>query len=362
MSIYLALYLIVIVLSLSDYFKKNVRQFVMFFILIGLVIFVAGRGGVGADGYNYIYSWNATATLSDQSLKPSVPLAYSEPVYYFFTVLLKSINADLFFYFAVLSVISLSFLFSSLKRYAIYPLLGLVVYMARYFALRDFNQIRAGAAIAIIMYATRFIAQRNGWKFLIAWLFALCFHNSMVIVLPFYWLSRLRLSQKQLYVVVAVAFLIALVFNQAFKGVIDSVAQSLNILAAYTGSSDMADGSGMLNPMIYFQLLFLLLFIWAEPRLRERQPYYYVIRNGYLYSTVILMVFSSLMVIGSRLSTVFATYDIFIIPALVSIFNRKSRLIVIVVLYVLLVLLFMYNLSRAGDNINEYGKIYAGLK
>jgi len=346
------------VLSLSDMFKKNIRQFIMSFILIGLVIFVAGRGGIGADGYNYVYSWEATATLSDQSLEPSVPLAYAEPGYYYFTVLIKSIYDNLFFYFAILSLLTLSFLFSSLRQYSIYPLMGLVVYMARYFMLRDFNQIRAAAAIAIIIYATKFIAQRNARKFFAYWFLALLFHSSMVIALPFYWLDRLRPSRKQLYQIIATAFLLSIAINQLFKDVINYISQTLNILTAYTGDSEMAEGSGMLNPMIYFQLITLLLFIKAEHYLKDKQPYYYTLRNGYLYSTVILMIFSSLMVIGSRLSTVFATYDIFIIPALFSILNRKSRCFVGPLLYALLMLLFLINLSRAGQNMNEYGQLY----
>lgn len=345
------------ILSLSDFFKKNIRQFIMLFILVGLVIFVAGRGGIGADGYNYVYSWEATSKLSDESLEPSTKLAYAEPGYYYFTVLIKSIYDNLFFYFAVLSLLTLSYLFSSLRQYSLYPLMGLVVYMARYFLLRDFNQIRAAAAIAIIIYATKFIAQHNTRKFLIYWFIALLFHSSMVIALPFYWLGRLRPSRRQLYKIIAITFMLSIAINQVFKDVINYISQALNILTAYTGDSEMAEGSGMLNPMIYFQLIILVLFIKAEPYLKDKQPYYYTLRNGYLYSTVILMMFSSLMVIGSRLSTVFATYDIFIIPSLFSILNRKSRYIAGPLLYALLMILFLINLSRAGQNMDEYGQL-----
>lgn len=327
-------------------------------LLIGLVIFVAGRGEVGADGGSYLYSWRNTATFWDKSLSPSGFLAYSEPGYYFFTVIIKSIYNNVFFYFAILSFITLSFIFTSLRRYAIYPLMGLAVYMARYFILRDFNQIRAAAAIAIIIYSTRYIEQRNLKKFLICWLSAFFFHISMIIALPFYWLNKWRPSQKQLYMIIIAAFLCSAILNQVFKNIIINISQKLNILAAYTGDFGMTEGEGLLNPMIYFQVIILLLFIRMKPRLEKRQPYYYTIRNGYLYSTIIMILLSSLMVIGSRLSTVFATYDIFIIPALISLFNRKSKFIVVPVLYVLLILLFLINLSRGGDNLSEYGTFY----
>jgi len=81
----------------------------------------------------------------------------------------------------------------------------------------------------------------------------------MVIALPFYWLNRLRPSRKQLYQIIATAFLLSIAINQLFKDVINYISQTLNILTAYTGDSEMAEGSGMLNPMIYFQLITLLL-------------------------------------------------------------------------------------------------------
>ena len=53
-----------------------------------------------------------------------------------------------------------------------------------------------------------------------------------------------------------------------------------------------------------------------EPILKDRQKGYYIIRNAYLYSTVLLLLTCNMGEIGGRLATIFATCEIFILPAL----------------------------------------------
>lgn len=346
---YIIIFLIIIILSIADRLGRNLRYLLMTFILVGLVLFVSGRGTAGGDSRNYLWGWELTSTLHDDDWSRNPMIAYSEPGYYAFTVILKSINDSPFFYFAVLSTISLTFLFKSLKIYSIYPLMGLSVYMSRYFILRDFNQIRAAAAIALIVYATKYIDQRNTLKFLQFWLISLLLHTSMIIVLPFYWLNRFRPTRKQIYILLAAFFCISIVTNEVLKALFDYISQVTGALSSYTGEGVYVEGGGMLNPMIYFHIVLLIFFVAAEDYLKNKQLYYYTVRNGYLFSTILLMLFSSLLVIGARLSTVFATYDIFIIPALISILNTRYRVIAIPILYILLTLIYLMNLSRAGD-------------
>lgn len=354
MFLYYAVFLFVALFSVVDTCRAKQKFMALGLVLTMLVVFVTFRGGIGGDGMNYLRSWAITPTFWDKDWSKPDLLAYSEPMYYWFTFLLKSIWDNAVFYFGVVAALSAFFLYRSLRLYAMYPLMALAVYMSRFFILRDFNQIRAAVAISIIIYATRYIAERRGGKFFAFWLLALCFHTSMVIVLPFYWLNRIQLTRKQVYIITFAVFACSFVLNSIFEQLFERISVAFNILSAYTGDGDMATGRGMLNPMIYFQLGVLFLFTAAEDYLKDRQPYYYTIRNGYLYSTLLLMLFSSMLVIGARLSTVFATYEIFMLPALVSVLNRKSKIVGIIVLYLILLLLYGYNLTRAGG-LEGYG-------
>lgn len=334
--------------SITDV-SRNISYISTIMLFVILVLFVSFRGTAGADGYNYLYSWEITPTIYDADWRKPDLLAYHEPGYYVLTIILKSISDSPIFYFAVLSVLSMGFLLKSLRSYSIYPLVGLLVYMSRFFILRDFNQIRAAVAISIIVYSTKYIDRREGGKFFWLWLLALCFHTSMIIVPFFYLLNRYRPSKKQIYIIITSVFCISIVMNKMLKDVFDQIAAISGALSAYSGDTEMALGMGMANPMIYFQLVVLIVFTACEPRLKEKQQYYYTIRNGYLFSTILLMLFSSLLVVGARLSTIFATYEIIMIPAILSTIKLRSKLIVLPLVYIFLALLFAYNLLRAGD-------------
>jgi hypothetical protein len=349
MYLYVVAFLIILSFSMVDCINKKSRFFLMLLSFVGLVLFVGGRGNAGADSSNYLWAWEMTSTIYDDDWSRNPLIAYSEPGYYAFTVILKSINDSSFFYFSAIAAISLALIFKSLQEYSIYPLMGLLVYMSRYFILRDFNQIRAAVAIAIIVYATKYIDKRNTGKFLSFLFVATLFHTSSIIILPFYLLNRFCPTKKIIYIILAGVFVISITFGEFLKTLVDQVFKSMGVLSSYTGEGEYVDGFGILNPLIYFQVFVLILFVAAEDRLKDKQPYYYTIRNGYLFSTVLLMLFSSLLVIGARLSTILATYDIFIIPALISTLNTRSRVVAQFFLYILLTLLYLTNLSRAGD-------------
>lgn len=349
MYLYIIIYFVIIILSLGDYLKKDIRIILSLFVFIGLVLFVSGRGSGGADSLNYLVSWDITPTIFDENLARNPMIIYSEPGYYFITVILKTINQNPYFYFLTIATISLSLLFKSLWMYSVYPLMSLLVYMSRYFILREFNQIRAAVAIAFIVYAIKYMDQRNATKFILFWTISMFFHTSAIIILPFMLFNSIGYTKKNIYSILLLVFFVSAISSEYIKLFIDYISGYFGVLSAYTGDGVYVDGYGILNPMIYFQVAILILFIEFENRLKDKQPYYYTIRNGYLYSTLLLMLFSSTLVIGSRLSTIMATLDIFIIPAIISVFNKRSRVVMLTSLYIILSLIYLTNLLRAGD-------------
>lgn len=350
MYIYAVIYLFIISLTWGDMLKRNQRWIPIIVAFLTLILFVGFKGTVGGDTPGYLDSWAMTKTLWEGDFKLPQLMVYSDYGFYWLSMLLKTIWDNPAFYFFSIALLTFCFLFKSLRQYALYPLLGLTAYLARFYLLRDFNQIRASLAIAIIMYTTKYIAQRQFRK-LFPWLIIACMlHISMLTVLPFYFLNRIRLTRKQIYILTGTVFCLSFVLNSVFKNLFAYITAVTGTLSAYT-SGEYAEGLGMLNPMIYFQLLLLLGFTALEPQLKDVQPYYYTIRNGYLFSTLILMLFSSLLVIGARVSTIFATYEMFIIPAFVAVLNRRSRMVTLPLLFGMLLLLYVFNITRMGGNL-----------
>lgn len=350
MGIYWSVYLLIIFFSVTEVCRVSQKKKSLILVIVLLMFFTAFRGAAGADAENYINGWKMTATIWDTDISMNPNIAYSEPGYYFYTVILKSIWDNVTFYFFITSIITLWLLSKTLIKYSIYPFIGLIVYMSRFFLLRDFNQIRGALAIAIIILSTRYIVGNRFRPFIFCVLAALFFHTSIICIIPFFFFNKIRFSQKNIYIVLFCTYAFTALVQEYVGTILCFFSAQTGALSAYTDPDGMfAEGGGLLNPMIFYQIIILILYTLSENFLKERQPYYYGIRNAYLYSTILLMLFSASPVIAARLSTIFATYEIIIIPALISILTNRTRVVVVPIIFLLLGLLFYINYNRAGD-------------
>ena len=112
--------------------------------------------------------------------------------------------------------------------------------------------------------------------------------------------------------------------------------------------SEKAFSNDLTNPMIYYQTFLLLYFTYNEDKLSKLTPYYYVIRNAYFYSTVILIILCQYAILAARTSTIFATYEIAMIPLFVIIFPPRSRWIPLLSLLFVYAIFFYLNWSYHG--------------
>lgn len=74
--------------------------------------------------------------------------------------------------------------------------------------------------------------------------------------------------------------------------------------------------------------------------------YYYVIRDGYFYSTLILITFCSFTALSGRTSTMFATLEFSIIPSLVYLFDKKERVAALFLMGIALSAIFYMNIPH----------------
>ena len=217
------------------------------------------------------------------------------------------------------------------------------MYVARFYFGRNFMQIRAGLSYLIIILSTKYIQERKFWKFLLMIFIAYQFHHSAVIALPVYFLCNwMTLKKWHICVGLAIAFIIGAFFQEFVHTLVVDNASDLNISSDYIegGAKGYVEGRGLGNPMIYFQTLILLAYTFLDKRLVNIDPYYYVIRAGYFYSTVILIIFCTYAVLSGRTSSIFATYEIAIVPTLIMLFNKKNRALAYMLFIVILTAIF----------------------
>lgn len=307
---------------------KN-RDVMLAFACVVLAILAGFRGldwsDTGVYAFSFLYH---TPSLSDFSISDR-PYGYSEKGFFFLQVLVKTFTDNYIIFFLVVSALSFYFLYKDFNKYSIFPLIGLCAYISRFLLGRHFIQIRAGLAYAILMLSIKYIYEKD-WKryffiVFVAWLF----HRSCIIAIPLYFICNwVNVKKWHVCVALAVSFLIG-IFGQGFvHTLVEDNASDLNVGLRYTdagGETNQLEGLGLRNPMIYFQCLILLFYTFLEKRLAPLNKYYYIIRNAYLYSTMILICFCTYKVLSARTSSMFATLEFAIIPSLIYMFNKKNR-------------------------------------
>lgn len=311
-----------------------------------MVFFIGFRGETGPDSYNYMdFLKNNTITIWNWEAESK---GYAEYGFYYLSVILKSIFNNVNFYFISISFLTFIFLLKVIKVFAIYPLLSFVFYYARFLMLRDMNQIRAALAILVVVYALSFLVKGDRTKYFGLILCALTLHLSTCIALVFGYLYEMRISMFKMILILIISTVIGLIGGAFLKHFL--VSTGYVVFLTYVDGADL----GIANPVILFQVICCVAFFMFEKLLCDRQYGYYVIRNAYLFSTVILLLTSSLGEIGGRLATQFATCEIFILPALICTIRPRIMGYLFVTAVVVFIFYLNYSKMLLLPNIWEY--------
>lgn len=295
-----------------------------------------------ASGYmaNFLYHTNTLFTFSFMDR----PYGFTEFGFHFLGIIVKTFTVNGTIYFLFISFLTFLFIYLSLEKYGFYPLIGLAVYMGRFLIGRNFCQIRAGMAIAIIIYGTQYITKQKLWKFLLVVLIAYQFHHSAILAIPVYFMNKVKIKHWHIYVGIGIAFIAAAFFGGAIKTFVQGSGYINDMASSYVKEdSEKAFSQTLANPMIYYQVIILFVFTCLEDKLKKITEHYYTIRNAYFISCVLLIVLVQYAVLAARTSTIFATYEVIMIPMLVMLFKKKDRAFPVLIIGIVSTVFFYLN-------------------
>lgn len=328
--------------------SKIKQQSIFYILLIACVVLTLGAGWRSmnwADTDAYVISFTKyTPTFQDLSIS-SKPFGYSEKGFFYLGVLCKSLSNNVHIYLSIVAGFSMFFLYKGLRQYSIYPLIGLCAYLARFYMGRNLVQIRSGLAYLIVIWGIKYVQEKKFWKYLLLVWIASLFHYSAWIALPFYFFSSwIKIKKWTVVGGLVVAFIIAATMSDALHAYVTDSLTDINLATTYVSKEYDETAKGLANPMIYFQCILLLCYTFLERRIAPRTKHYRVIRDGYFYSTLILIVFCSFSALSGRTSTMFATLELSIIPSLIFLFNKRNRNFAFVVIGISLIAIFYMNM------------------
>lgn len=282
------------------------------------------------------------------------PNGYTEGGYHFLVVIIKTFTDSPTAYFMVISLLTFFFIYKGLQRYSIYPMLGLCIYISRFMIGRNMMQIRACLAIAIIISFTYLVKEKRWWAYFLVLFLCYQLHHSSLVAAPLLLLGALNynVSRRQIYWGLIISFFIAQFYGGYVKNIVGNSDWAMDMASSYIQEgSEKAFSNDLTNPVIWFQTIVLLMFTYYEDRLKNMTGYYYIYRNAYFVSTVILIVMCQYAVVAARTSTLFATFECMMIPFFLTLFKKDERNVPYAIIGVGLILLFILNWPSAVTHI-----------
>ena len=329
---------------LADNLSKRSRKIVLFLVCIVLALIAGFRNQViWGDTSIYVISFSQNNDLLHLTAFDK-PFGYSEMGFYYLSALIKFFTEDATSYLTIISLISFYFLYKSFDKYSIYPLFGVAIYLARFYTGRNMMQIRACIAIAIIIYFTFLIKDKKWWKYLLVIAVSYTMHHSSLIALPLLFLRNFIIKPKYIYLGIILSLMISQFFGEPIRNWMQASDFANEMASSYIQeNSEKAFANNLTNPVIWYQIFILFAFNNNEKRLMPLSEYYYIFRNGYFYSTCILIILCQFAVLAARSSTIFATFEIAMVPLLLYMFGKRVRMGLYLVFGIAYILLFYMN-------------------
>lgn len=353
--IYISIYLYCIVmtiLAITKQFQKH-NKLISALIIIILVLIAGLRFEVGYDYDSYYRIYNEIPTIKDIirniNIVDSIDI---EKGYLTLNSIVKSIGGNFNLLLIIMTIITLSILIISINRYSCYPMLSLLIYVSRFFFIRDMGQIRSSIACVIVLYSIKFIINKDLKNFIISIMIATSFHKVAIFGLLLY-IINLKEYKNGNYIYTVL--ILSLVLNKLgiADGFINCIVGVIPEYSDYMTSAYYTNSSNILNPVTIMQVTILLFMAHYYNVLNEKDKYYKVLINGYLISTSVLIFFSNYYTLAGRLSTLFATFEILIIPMIVKyLFGKKVRLKVYILAIIYCIVIFY--LVFLKKSINAY--------
>lgn len=315
MVFYLGIFIFIVILSIAEILTKKKSFFLASIILL---TGVAGlRYKTGYDFASYQKIFDSVQSFSDIFNK-NIP---AESGYLFSNYIFKLLGLDFYTFLLSASCVIMATLGYFLWKNTTYPTLIILYYYSRFFFLRDMAQIRSAFVSVLCLYSLQYFKNHDFKKILLISLFGSLFHVVSLFLIPAYLVLRIigKINVKKETVLLVVSGIFGLVFF--FPQVLLSFIPQR--YADYFSGENIG-GKWILNPVFIMQVCILIVCTILIVKSNKDSEEYNSILGWYLISTCLLIAFGPLFIVSGRMSTVFATSEIFVVPLLFSkIFKNK---------------------------------------
>ena len=191
--------------SLFSFQRKANERFLFGLLLFIIIIFVGLRYEVGGPDWVSYKQFYADIEPIDRVIIGRAEIFRGhgfEPGFKLMASVLKSFTDNYILLNLLVSTISLSLIGVTLLRLSPYPITSLFLYFCTVVLLADMTVVRQMLAVSIFVFSTKFIVNRNPFRFIALVFVATLFHYSAILSIPLYFLFHRYKLEYNAYIVV----------------------------------------------------------------------------------------------------------------------------------------------------------------
>lgn len=335
-------------LRLSDGAKQlrlKPRNFFIVLSFLPMFLVSALRYRVGVDYMSYTYIFD--------NINQGLP-SHTEGGYEYLNRLVGFYTADAQWVYAVVAFLSIAMVVWGVFRYSPNPAYSLFLFVTMGYLFSSFNILRQYIAIALIFASLRLIREKKFWPFCAVVLIAMLFHKTAIIMIPLYFLLRLRLKQSYMLVLSAIGLCCI-----PLRGVLTDLLVN-TFYPQYAGTSLIQPLS--LFEVCYYALVFGLLILLCL-RYKEkffRDDYNLILFNCVFYSFLVYLCLSFVPEIN-RIAVYIEFFVILLVPRLFAVEeNPKVRRLYYAITVIFFLAFFFVSVGVMGRyNVLPYQTIFS---
>lgn len=308
--------------------------------LIPLFILIAFKADtIGSDTQNYMRAFN----MMESSSLTEVFLIYEnfEPGYVYLTWILSKLSQEQQILLICLGLIVCVSLYRFINYTAKNRCLALFFFVTLGFFQFAMSGIRQTIAICIILWAYPYIRERKLIKFCIVILIAMQFHKSSVIFVPAYFISDLKLSTKNVIIMVAVMCVILFSADMLLLSVADVMDYNYGVEET---------GNGQIFLMIVL-LITVLCYVNRNQLMRFNKNNRILINMNFISLSLWFVRLVSRT--AERVSLYFMPYTYVALEEYISTQSRQNRNTLMAAAVILSSVLYIYRISGQSE-LNDF--------
>jgi hypothetical protein len=327
-------------LNFSVGIKKNTKSYdiKLGLLFIGSVIFLGLRGFIYTDWSSYYIFFERLPTLAD--LFANVELLkneYMEKGFVIYSIILKSISPNYFFYQCYSFIIDYVILYFFFKQYIPNQIiLGFVMYYIFGGLIISIDLLRNAKSILLFLVSIKYCGKRRFVPYVLLNVFGSFFHITSLLYIPLYFVLRRNISKIFILFIFIIGNIFFLLQIQWIKKILVIIFVFVNnrlgeLIKIYLQSDVHSNAYGITIGYIERQFSFIVVYCFSS-YLKKISSYNNIFINIFYFYTFIFLFCSEMEILLGRVALIFIMGYWLLYPQIYSVLSKNKKYIFVLLL------------------------------